>query len=91
MCHDNFFSWSTFSCGVSHGDIIYNIVTLDKGLKMTDIKLNDYIDLIRKEAWHYAKKYCLDFDEVLSACYEVYCKALRTNITTALSPISFFL
>lgn len=51
---------------------------LTKGVYMNGNNLFDkYVNLIRKRAWEYSKKYGIDFDEMESQGFLIYCECLK--------------
>jgi hypothetical protein len=47
-------------------------------VKKPTIKIDDYINLIRKRAHEYSNKYHVDYDELESQGFLIYCEAIKT-------------
>jgi len=46
--------------------------------KNKKIKFEDYVNMVRKRAWYYSRIYKMDYDEVESQGFLIYCMSLKT-------------
>ena len=44
---------------------------------MKDIKFNDYVNMIRKWAHYYSRRYLMDYQDLESQGFEIYCQAIK--------------